>query len=456
MDQGGWVATYEDTTERRQTEARLHHLARHDGLTELPNRLALNEHLAALARLPGQPNGSVGIMTINVDNFRTINDAFGHEGGDKLLRSVAGRLRQAAPADAFIARVGSDEFVVVRAAAIDPADVGRLADRLLEEIAAPENVDGKATAITASIGIAIADEGPFDADLLLTHAENALHQAKAAGGGSFRFFDPDIDARMQSRRSMELDLRAALANQEFRLEYQPIWDVHAARVTGFEALLRWQHPTRGVVAPADFIPLAEERGLIGPIGTWVINQACQDAAAWPAHVSVSVNLSVMQFQDPGLEGLILEALAASGLPPSRLILEITESVPLRDDTRIATLLQALRERGIRIALDDFGTGYSSLSYLATFPFDKLKIDKSFVTELETRTDCRAIVASIVSLATRLGIAATAEGVESEASLALVGTMGCAEAQGFHFASPQPLDAIGRWFAHGSATATAPR
>lgn len=444
MPGGGWVATYEDVTDRRQAEARIRFVAHHDGLTGLPNRAALIERLVTMLRHPRRDQ-DLAILTINLDHFRTINDALGHDAGDLVLRAAADRLRHSVRESDVVARIGNDEFVVLQLSDQHPADAEALARRLLGSLAQPFVFDNQRLSVTASIGIAIATEADTDPTLLLTHADTSLDRAKAEGRDTYRFFDPEIDARIQARRAMEHELREAMARGEFILLYQPIWDLAADRVIGFEALLRWMHPERGMVSPADFIPLAEELGLIGTIGAWVIGRACQDSARWPEAYSVSVNLSAAQFQGNRLEATVDQAVAHAGLSPRRLILEITESVLLHNDPRIVATLHRLRARGIRIALDDFGTGYSSLSYLVSFPFDKLKIDQSFVREMTTRAECRTIVNSIVSLASQLGISTTAEGVETAEHLALIRAAGCADAQGYYFSEPEPASAIRRWF-----------
>lgn len=445
MPGGGWVATYEDVTDRQKAHARIRFMALHDGLTGLPNRAALTEQLATLLRHLRRHQQQLAILTINLDHFRTINEALGHDAGDLLLQAAARRLRNAVRDSDFVARIGDDEFVVLQTSDQHPGDAELLARRLVGVLATPYEIDRQQAIVTASIGIAIATGTDTDPDLLLTHADTSLDRAKAEGRDTYRFFDPAVDARVQERRAMEHDLREAMARGDFMLLYQPIWDLTTNRVTGFEALLRWMHPDRGMISPGAFIPLAEELGLIGTIGTWVIGQACDDAAQWPDEFSVSVNLSAAQFLGDRLETIISQALADTGLSPRRLILEITETVLLRDDARIVATLHALRRRGIRIALDDFGTGYSSLSYLVSFPFDKLKIDQSFVRDIKTRPECRIIVHSILSLASELGIATTAEGVETAEQMELVRVAGCADAQGYHFARPEPANAIRRWF-----------
>ncbi len=444
MPGGGWVATYEDVTDLRQAEARIRFMARHDGLTGLPNRAALIERLVTMLRHPRRDE-DLAILTLNLDHFRTINDALGHDAGDRVLQAAADRLRQAVRESDVVARIGNDEFVILQLSDQHPADAEALARRLLEALGPPFLIDRQRLSVTASIGIAIATEADTDPNLLLTHADTSLDRAKAEGRDTYRFFDPEIDARIQARRSMEHELREAMARGEFILLYQPIWDLATDRVIGFEALLRWMHPERGMISPGDFIPLAEELGLIGTIGAWVIGRACQDSARWPEAYSVSVNLSAAQFQGNRLEAIIDQAVAHAGLSPRRLILEITESVLLHNDPQIVATLHRLRARGIRIALDDFGTGYSSLSYLVSFPFDKLKIDQSFVREMTTRPECRTIVNSIVSLASQLGITTTAEGVETAEHLAQIRAAGCADAQGFYFSEPEPESAIRRWF-----------
>ena len=445
MSGGGWVATYEDVTARRQAEARIHYMAHHDTLTNLPNRALLHERLAAMLREPGRRGERLAFLCLDLDYFKTVNDTLGHPVGDALLEAVADRLRHCVRDDDLVARIGGDEFAILQPSAGHPRQAELLSQRVIESLSQPFDLDGQRVIMGVSIGIAIAMEPGGDANLLMKCADMALYCAKAEGRGTYRFFRPEMDAAMQTRRTMELDLREAMANEDFTVYYQPIFDLRANRVSGFEALVRWRHPLNGLVSPGDFIALAEELGLIVPIGEWILTRACRDAATWPDDLRVSVNLSPVQFRGESLVTTVSRALQAAGLSPRRLELEITETALLQDSEKVVSELHKLRDLGLRIALDDFGTGYSSLSYLRSFPFDKLKIDQSFVREMGTRPDCRAIVHSVAALASSLGIITTAEGVESKEQLEEIRLAGCAEAQGYYFDRPLPVEDLHRWF-----------
>ena len=433
MRDGGWVATYDDITQRRQAEARIAFLARHDPLTGLLNRTALVEYLDAAMADAERRGSGVAVHYIDLDGFKEVNDGFGHGTGDELLREVGRRLVAQAGSGA-VARLGGDEFAVVQAGA-DPAAAEALALRLKAALGEPSGIAGVDRRTTACAGHAVAPSGADGADGLLKNALLALAAAKLAGPGAVRAFVPDMDAARRARRALEADLRQALGAGQFDVFFQPLVDVRRLAITGFEALLRWRHPARGLVSPAEFIPVAEEIGLIGEIGAWVLAEACRRAAGWPGEQTVAVNLSPAQFGVTDLAAAVDAALAASGLHPHRLELEITESVPLGDDSLAA--LHALKERGIRIAMDDFGTGYSSLSYLRRFPFDKIKIDQSFVRELASRPDCIKIVRSITALGASLGMTTTAEGVETAEQFAQLQAAGCDQVQGYHFGRPRP-------------------
>lgn len=451
MADGGWVATYEDITLLRQAEAQLHFLAQHDALTGLPNRAMLVERLETLLRDADRIEGRLAVLMLDLDSFQAVNDALGHQAGDAILSGVSDRLRDLTPRGGIVGRIGSDEFAILHTAGNQPHDAEALARNVRDALAEPYDIDGRTAVVTASIGVAMAPGTDIDAGRLMQRAGIALARARADGGGTYHFFDPDMDARTRVRRAMELDLRQALPNNELRLLYQPIVSVRSGQLVGFEALLRWQRPGYGAVSPEEFIPMAEELGLIVPIGEWALRQACRDAVTWPAHLRVAVNLSAVQVRGATLVRTVEDALAESGLRPQNLELEITETALLTGEAAVSDTLQRLRALGLHIALDDFGTGYSSLSYLLRFPFDKLKIDQSFVREMATRTDCRAIVHSIADLAEQLSITTTAEGVESEAQLALVREAGCAEVQGYHFDKPRSAKAIRRWFDDGEGT-----
>ncbi len=452
---GGWVATYEDITERRASEARLVHMARHDALTGLPNRLQLREHMdRALARV--RRGGSVAVLCLDLDRFKVVNDALGHPAGDALLCAVADRLRMCVRETDLVVRLGGDEFAVVQESAKQPAEASALAHRLIDVISAPFEIEGQPVVIGTSVGIALSEDGLSTPDALLKRADLALYEAKGGGRGTFRFFEAEMDAVMQVRRALEMDLRRTLAAGQFEVFYQPLVKTSGAGISGFEALLRWHHPKRGTVSPALFIPMAEEIGLIGAIGEWVLRQACADAASWPGALKVAVNLSPAQFRGRSLAADVEAALAASGLPPERLELEITESVLLQDDDAVLDTLHALRALGVRISMDDFGTGYSSLSYLRRFPFDKIKIDQSFVRGMSDHEDCIAIVRAVVGLGRSLNMMVNAEGVETPAQLAALRAEGCGEVQGYLFSKPKPAGDVAELLrVHGNATLPPP-
>jgi diguanylate cyclase (GGDEF)-like protein len=438
VSRGGWVATYEDVSERKEAENRLAHMARHDALTGLPNRLLFSEHMQSVFGRVRRDKGTA-LLYVDLDRFKSVNDMLGHAAGDSVLREVTRRIRGCTRDEDMIVRFGGDEFAVVQELGNQPKDATALARRLIDTLSQPYDIDGQEVIIGTSIGIAMSADASDTAEALLKCADLALHRAKSDGRGTFRFFEDDMDAAMQARRALELDLRRALAEDQFRLNYQPL--VQIGGVAGFEALLRWHHPQRGVVSPATFIPVAEEIGLIGAIGAWVLMRACRDAAGWPGALKVAVNLSPAQFRSRPLLEDAGDALVRSGLPANRLELEITESVLLQDDDAILQTLQTLRRQGIRIAMDDFGTGYSSLSYLRRFPFDKIKIDQSFVKGIESSEECRTIVRAIVGLGRSLGMAVNAEGVETQEQLAALRAEGCAEIQGYLFSRPVPNDDI---------------
>ena len=440
MPGGGWVATHEDVTERHRTEARIQHMARHDALTDLPNRILFEERInGALQRTCKGEHAAV--LSLDLDRFKQVNDTLGHPVGDALLKIVAERLRHATRENDTVARLGGDEFAVVQLGAAQPEGATNLAQRLIDAISVPYEIGGHQIVIGTSVGIAIAPTDGDAVEVLLKCADVALYRAKMDGRGRYRFFEPSMDAAMQARRVLELDLRAALVNGEFEMHYQPIVNVATHQVTGFEALLRWRHPQRGLVSPGDFIPLAEEIGLIVPIGEWVMRQACGDAASWPNNITVAVNLSPVQFKSARLAESIVLALASSGLPPHRLELEITEGVLLVEHETTLAVLHQLRTLGIRIAMDDFGTGYSSLSYLRSFPFDKIKIDRSFIQNMAQDESSSAIVRAVIGLSGRLGIVTTAEGVETVEQLDGVRAEGCTEVQGFYFSAARPASEV---------------
>ena len=453
----GAVVTFEDVTEKRQKEAQIIFMARHDALTGLPNRTLFKEHMEAVLGEAGahQP---VGVMCLDLDHFKEVNDTIGHPAGDELLRLVAARLRKCVREHDMVARLGGDEFaIVVTSPAGGAALAASLAARLVESIGAPYEIQNNTIVIGTSIGIALSEPG-VSGDDMLKRADVALYRAKEERG-CYAFFEPGMDALLQARRGMEADLRLAVQRSEFELHYQPLYNLQEDRVTAFEALIRWNSPTRGRVAPVDFIALAEQTGLIVPIGEWVLRTACAAAMPWPEHVRVAVNLSPVQTRSKHLVALVRETLAQTGLPATRLELEITETVLLQDTEAVMTMLQDLHEMGVKISMDDFGTGYSSLSYLRRFPFDKIKIDRSFVSDLRGSIDpaeeagaapdalaaaaksAATIVRAIVGLGQSLGISTTAEGVETAQQFAQIRQKGCTEVQGYFISPPRPVHEV---------------
>jgi diguanylate cyclase (GGDEF)-like protein len=382
----------------------------------------------------------VAVLCLDLDGFKTVNDTLGHPTGDQLLKLIGAALVELAP-DGIVARLGGDEFAIVLAGALSPDRPRALAQAVLDRVREPLRIDGQVVATGVSIGIAVGPADGRDADQLLKNADLALYRAKGEGRGVFSFFEPALDAAARARRELELDLRCAIATGQFVLYYQPIVDLGTDRIGGFEALLRWNHPTRGLVSPVEFIPVAEETGLIVAIGEWVMHEACRFAADWPEHVRIAVNVSPIQFRHTGFASVIAQALARSGLAPKRLEVEITESVFLDGEGPVVTLLHSLRALGIRVALDDFGTGYSSLSYLRSFPFDKIKIDRSFVINVASDPSAAAIVRAIVDLAAALRMDTTAEGVEDVDQLARLRQQGCGSIQGYLFSRPVQGDLV---------------
>jgi diguanylate cyclase (GGDEF)-like protein len=444
MSGGGWVTTHEDITERRRAESKIAHMAMHDALTDLPNRVMLRRSLEqAITRV--KRGEIVALHYIDLDRFKAVNDTLGHQVGDELLKAVADRLRGCVREIDTIARLGGDEFAVIEIALAQPNDAALLARRLQDAVKAPYVIDGNQVIIDASIGIALSPADGITVEELLKNADLAAYAAKADGRGTFRFFEAEMDRRIKERRSMELDLREALSEGEFCLHYQPIVNLQTGEITSFEALIRWQHPVRGLVAPNDFVPLAEELGLIVPIGEWVINRACADAATWADHIKVAVNLSPIQLINKGLVDLVKCALARSGLPARRLEFEITETVLMQNSTVTLATLHQLRALGIHFSMDDFGTGYSSLSYLRSFPFDKIKIDRSFLKDITSEKNSLAIIKGVTGLAASLNMITTIEGVETAEQLDHVRPLGCAEIQGYLFSPPKSLEEISRLF-----------
>jgi diguanylate cyclase (GGDEF)-like protein len=437
MSDGGWVATYEDISERRQTEARVTHMAYHDSLTDLPNRALFRESMTNALKDLDHQDADLAVLYLDLDNFKDINDTLGHPVGDALLGAVAQRLRSGVREGDVVARLGGDEFAVLHLETNHPDQTAALAQRIAHSIGMPYQVENHRVVVTASIGISVAPGDGTDADQLLKNADMALYRAKSDGRGVFRFFEPAMDAQLQARRSIEVDLRDALAQDQMEVFYQPVFDIGEDRICGFEALMRWHHPKKGMISPIQFIPVAEQTSLIITMGEWILRRACADAMTWPDRTKVSVNLSSVQIQNSDILTMVADALKESGLPPNRLELEVTETVLLQNNPEILRMLHALRKLGVSIALDDFGTGYSSLGYLRSFPFDKIKIDQLFVKEIGSRPDCLAIVNSVGTLAMELGMRTTAEGVENEDQFEMLLQTRCTEVQGFYVDRPKP-------------------
>jgi diguanylate cyclase (GGDEF)-like protein len=439
---GGWVTTLEDFTERRLADEQIAHLAHYDALTDLPNRVLFRDQLER--ELKKTSRGSqLAVLYIDIDEFKSVNDSLGHPVGDELLKAVALRLSGCVRETDFVARLGGDEFAIVQTAVESPADVMDLVIRIYQAIRVPVECLGHQLVTDASIGIALAPQDGTDLDQLLKSADLAMYGAKSDGRRTYRFFEREMDARVRARRTLELDLRQAIVEGQFEIAYQPIVDLRNGAVSGCEALLRWRHPERGMVSPADFIPVAEDIGLITRLGEWVLEQACFEAALWPENIRLAVNVSPVQFRTHTLALHVASALASSGLAANRLELEITEAVLIRDDEAALAILHQLRAVGVRIALDDFGTGYSSLSYLQRFPFDKIKIDRCFVNDVAEPNGSSSIVQAVVNIASARNMTTTAEGVETEAQKELLRTLGCTEMQGYLFSAAKPAAEIRR-------------
>jgi diguanylate cyclase (GGDEF)-like protein/PAS domain S-box-containing protein len=439
---GGWVTTHQDITERRRVEAQIIYIASHDVLTGLANRAVLLENMeTAVARLQRGGN-PFAILMLDLDRFKAVNDSLGHPIGDQLLKAVAGRLLACARETDVVARLGGDEFAILMTAEKDQqTSAVSMAERLLEAVAAPYEIDGHEINIGTSIGIALAPEHGADVDRAIKNADLALYKAKSDGRSTYCLFEIAMAAEAEDRHALETDLRNALTQDGFELHYHPIVDLKTMEAVSVECLVRWRHPQRGLIAPDGFIPLAEETGLINPLGEWALRKACNDAVNWPAQIRVAVNLSPVQFQGGGLVEIVSRSLTESSLPPERLELEITESILLQGSAENLEVLRKLQSLGVSIVLDDFGTGYSSLSYLRMFPFDSIKIDRSFVKELSANSDCAAIVSAIAGLGRCLNVDTVAEGVETEDQLTLVRASGCTRAQGFLFGKPCPVSEL---------------
>jgi diguanylate cyclase (GGDEF)-like protein len=441
---GGWLATHEDITERQRSEERIAHMARHDALTDLPNRVLLRERLEhELKRV--KRGECLAVLCLDLDQFKSVNDALGHSIGDELLKLVADRLRGCTREPDTVARLGGDEFAVIMTQMQQATDAAALAKRIRESIAKPYQIEGHTIVTDISIGISVAPFDAVDPDPLLRNADMALYGAKADGRGTFRFFEPEMNTRMKARRELEMDLRRALVGKEFELHYQPLVSLESNEINAFEALLRWNHPKRGLIPPQDFIPVAEETGLIVPLGEWVLKAACYEAVEWPDHVKVAVNLSPAQLNNRNLLNVVTAALGETGMPARKLQLEITETVLLQNTFATLQTLHELRKLGVQIALDDFGTGYSSLSYLRSFPFDKIKIDRSFIQDLSNGQEPVAIVQAVANLAKSLKMASTAEGVETQQQMDMLQALGCTEMQGYLFSHARPASEIRRFF-----------
>ena len=435
------VVAVRDIRERREAEAKIRHMAHHDALTGLPNRVLFHDRLDQAVALARRNGTTVAIHCLDLDRFKNVNDLMGHGAGDALLQQVARRLTRSVRDHDTVARLSGDEFAIIQIGVSHPDGPAILAERLVKEIAEPFDLDGQQMVVGTSLGVSLFPGDAESSEDLVRAADTALYRAKSAGRGTYRFFEPDMDARLQERRLLELDLRQALADNQLELHYQPLMGCDTVAVMGFEALVRWRHPKRGLISPVEFIPLAEECGLIMQIGDWVLRTACSEAAQWPADRRIAVNLSPIQFRHADLARQILTILDQTGLAPERLELEITEGVLIEDTERTLATLNILKSAGISVSLDDFGTGYSSLSYLQRFPFDKIKIDRSFIWQMGSNDDSMAIVRSVIALGRSLRITVIAEGVETPEQLALLQSERCDQVQGFLLGRPVPATEI---------------
>jgi diguanylate cyclase (GGDEF)-like protein len=434
----GYHGVGSDISSERRQQKQISYLAQHDTLTGLPNRALFNATFEQACLEAGAE--SFALLYLDLDHFKAINESHGYDAGDAVLKAASGRLRQCLEGEGLLARLAGDEFTIIWPGA-DSEALETLCSRIVAALSEPFVVRDETVTIGISIGIVQAPQDGTQPSELLKHADFAMHLAKSDGRGVWRFYDPAMDERLQARRMMRQELHQALGNGEFRVAFQPMMDLARNRIAGAEALLRWCHPVRGMMPPGEFIPLAEETGLIGPIGEWVLNEACRTAAGWPSHIAIAVNLSPVQFRDTGLVRIIAQALETSGLAPGRLELEITEGTLFESNSANIAALREIHALGVRVALDDFGTGYSSLSYLRRFPFHKIKIDRSFVRDLSAESDDSSIVLAILGLAERLGMVVTAEGVETVAQAELLNGFRCKLAQGFLFSRPVPAETI---------------
>src|SRR5689334_17256830 len=445
---GGWLATHEDVTERQRSEERIAHMARHDALTDLPNRVLLLEQLNhEIKRV--KRGECLAVLCLDLDQFKSVNDALGHHIGDELLKLVGERLRGCTRELDIVARMGGDEFAIIMTQMDQATDAAALSKRIRDSVIKPYQIEGHQIVTDISIGISVAPMDAVESNELLRNADMALYDAKGDGRGTYRFFEPEMNTRMKVRRELEMDLRKALATEQFQLYYQPLVVLQTNDVNAFEALLRWNHPTRGLISPADFIPIAEETGLIVPLGEWVLKAACAEAVEWPDHIKVAVNLSPAQLNNRNLVNMVKAAIDQSGMSPHKLQLEITESVLLQNTFTTLATLHELRKMGVQISLDDFGTGYSSLSYLRSFPFDKIKIDRSFIQDLSNGAEPLAIVNAVAGLAKCLNMTSTAEGVETREQMETLQAIGCTEMQGYLFSKARPANEIRQFFSQGS-------
>jgi diguanylate cyclase (GGDEF)-like protein/PAS domain S-box-containing protein len=447
------INVVEDVTERRRADEKIAHLAHYDALTDLPNRVLFREQIERELQRTDRDE-LFALLYIDVDEFKGINDSLGHHVGDELLKAVASRIRSCIRDSDLVARLGGDEFAVIRTGVASADDAVEFVTRIHAAIRQPYECLGHQLTTDASIGVALAPRDGTDLDQLIKNADLAMYAAKADGRRTYRFFEPSMDARAKARLTMERDLRQALVDGGFEIHYQPLVNLRTDEVSGCEALLRWRHPERGMVSPAEFVPVAEDTGLIVELGDWVLKTACAEAAHWPVHVRIAVNVSPVQLKCPTLALKIAGALAASGLPANRLELEITEAVLIRDDEAALAILHQLRAIGIRIALDDFGTGYSSLSYLKRFPFDKIKIDRAFISDVAEMDGSSAIVQAVVNIAASCNMTTTAEGVETLAQKGMLRALGCTEMQGYLFSAAKPGAEVRKLFGASAATATA--